>query len=253
MRGLLRDPERLDGRAALCEFCGEPDEKDLFEVWGRDFQVEYCCEEAQDSWHLKQQSWDRKDWTNFVRSLPSADAFPLQRVSAGEGRVRFHWGLKLAPPPKQKVCREWIKQHHRHNAPPAGWKWAHAVYNGDDLVGIAWVGRPVSRVLQEQGIVEVNRCCVHPGMVPHDLVRNTCSMLYGAAVREAKRRKLPAVITYTRADESGVSVKAAGFEIYEMPGDKKPGIVRGKHWGHSGRQRKKHEIIDKVRWIRRPH
>ena len=235
----------------ICRFCAEDELIDLFEVWGRDFLIEYCCEELQNAWRFEQDHWDRKDWTAFVQSLPSSDVVPFQRVSAGEGRVRLHFGLRLSDPPKQKVCREWIKKHHRHNAPPAGWKWAHAVWNGDDLVGIGWVGRPVSRVLQEQGYVEVNRCCVTTGLIPHDLVRNVCSMLYGAAVREAKRRNVAGVVTYTRADETGCSVRAAGFTLMEMPADKKPGIVKGKRWGHSGRPRDGHEIIDKVRWARR--
>lgn len=234
-----------------CEFCGEPELVDLFEVWGRDFQIEYCCEQLEGSWRLEQDHWDRRDWTTFVQSLPSGDAVPYRRLAVGQGRVRLDFGLRLGDPPRQKICKVWIREHHRHNPPPAGWRWAHAVWNGDDLVGIGWVGRPVSRVLQEQGYVEVNRCCVTTGLVPSDLVRNACSMLYGAAAREAKRRGFTGIVTYTRADEIGASVRAANYESMPMPGDKRPGVVRGKRWGHSGRQRDTHEVIDKARWGKR--
>lgn len=241
----------MTGRATLCEHCGEPQIIDLFEVWGFDFLLEFCCEELEQEVRGETELWGLDDWTAFLSSIDTAQAIGVRRAVADDDHVRMHFGLQLAPPPPQKECRAWIKEHHRHNAPPAGWKWAHAVYNGTTLIGVAWVGRPVSRILQEQGWIEVNRCCIDPGIGPHDLVRNACSMLYGAAAREARRRKAKGILTYTRADESGTSVRAAGFEIMPMPGDKEPGIVRGKYWGHSGRPREKHEVIDKVRWARR--
>lgn len=244
-----RSTENTMSSDVPCEFCGEDELIDLFEVWGRDFQIEYCCEELQASWECEQQHWGRDEWTAFVRSLPTQ--VPYQRVVAGQGHVRLSFKLSVVDPPRQKECRELILRHHRHlPRAPAGWLWGHAVHNGPDLVAIAWVGRPGSRVLQDRGYVEVNRCCVLQTVYPHDLARNACSMLYSAAAREAKRRGFAGIVTYTRADENGASVRAANFEILPMPRDKRPGVVPGRQWGTKSRPRDKNEIIDKTRWGR---
>lgn len=236
--------------AEICEYCGEIAEIDLFEAWGHDFQIEYCCEDAQESWEFEQQYWSNQEWTEFLRSLPSGELIPHHHVAAGEGRVRLHFGLRLDNDPAQALCRDFILAHHRHLPKVTQWRWGHAVYNGRTLIGVAWVGTPVSRVMTQRRFVEVNRCCVAV-QAPSDLARNACSMLYGAAARRAKREGYAGIITYTRADETGVSVKASGFEILPMRSDKHPGIVRGKSWGHASRQREQHEIIDKTRWARR--
>jgi len=234
----------------LCEYCGSKNPVDFLEAWGFDFMLEFCCEEFEQWSRFLMEHWSAEEWTEFLLSLGTSPSISLRRAVVGDGHVRLHYGLTLVENPSQKLCRDFITEHHRHNKKPPGWRWGHAIYNGGTLIGVGWVGNPVSRVLMERGYVEINRCCVSVE-TPHDLVRNACSMIYGAAARRAGKEGFSGLVTYIRADETGVSVRAAGFEILPMPSDKKPGIVKGRHWGNPLRPRERHEIIDKIRWGRR--
>lgn len=68
------------------------------------------------------------------------------------------------------------------------------------------IGRPVARHYDDGTTLEVNRTCT-------DGTPNANSMLYGAAWRAAKALGYRRLITYTRADESGASLKAAGWKV----------------------------------------
>jgi len=68
------------------------------------------------------------------------------------------------------------------------------------------VGRPVARHYDDGYTAEVTRCCT-------DGSKNACSMLYGAAWRAAKALGYRKLITYTRSDESGSSLRAAGWRV----------------------------------------
>lgn len=106
-----------------------------------------------------------------------------------------------------KTAREFVAVHHRHNEPPIGHKFSIGVADGGQLVGVAIVGRPVSRVIQSEGnTLEVIRTAT-------DGTRNANSMLYGAARRAAFALGYDRLITYTQADESGASLRAAGFRV----------------------------------------
>lgn len=57
-------------------------------------------------------------------------------------------------------ARPFIREHHRHHGVPVGFMWAHGVQDGDGvLVGVATVGRPVSRELDDGLTCEVTRLC----------------------------------------------------------------------------------------------
>ncbi len=106
-----------------------------------------------------------------------------------------------------KTAREFVAAHHRHNEPPVGHKFSVGVAEADQLVGVAIIGRPVSRVIQSEGnTLEVIRTAT-------DGTRNANSMLYGAARRAAFALGYDRLITYTQADESGASLRAAGFRV----------------------------------------
>lgn len=106
-----------------------------------------------------------------------------------------------------KSAREFVALHHRHNEPPIGHKFSVGVASGDQLVGVAIVGRPVSRVIQSEGAtLEVIRTAT-------DGTRNANSMLYGAARRATFALGYDRLITYTQGDESGASLRAAGFRV----------------------------------------
>jgi hypothetical protein len=105
-----------------------------------------------------------------------------------------------------------IREFHRHHLPPVGWKWGVAVNDGEKVVGVVTVGRPVARHLDNGWTLEVTRCCT-------DGTRNAASMLYGAAWRAAKALGYRRLVTYTLAEESGTSLQAAGWTaLYETAG-----------------------------------
>lgn len=99
-----------------------------------------------------------------------------------------------------------VAQHHRHHKPVIGHKFSIAVADGDVVRGVAIVGRPVARGLDNGWTLEVNRCCT-------DGTRNVCSMLYGAAWRAAKALGFRRLVTYTLPSEGGASLRAAGWRL----------------------------------------
>jgi len=104
--------------------------------------------------------------------------------------------------------REFVAHYHRHHRPPQGWKFGVGVATDEGLlVGVASVGRPVSRVIQSEGLtLEVTRTCTtgYP---------NANSMLYGAVARAAFALGYDRLITYTQASESGSSLIASGYRV----------------------------------------
>jgi len=115
-------------------------------------------------------------------------------------------------PITQAEANAFIRQHHRHHQPPQGWKFGVAVNDGQRVVGVVMVGRPVSRVLDDGYTLEVTRCCT-------DGTLHAASMLYGAAWRAARAMGYRRLITYTMHEEPGTSLIAAGWKaLYETPG-----------------------------------
>jgi len=128
-----------------------------------------------------------------------------------------------------------VQEYHRHHDAPQGGLWAIALLRGQELVGVAIAGRPVSPVLQRQGYCEVVRVCVLPG------VRNGCSKLYGRVRRIAQAMGYERFISYTLPSESGASLRAAGF--------KAAGMTKGGTWSRKKRPRiDTHPLDPKLRW-----
>jgi len=127
-----------------------------------------------------------------------------------------------------------IVEHHRHHIPSVGWKFGIAVNDGDKVVGVIVVGRPVARGLDKPYIAEVTRCCT-------DGTKNAASMLYGAAWRACRAMGYRRLITYTLAEEEGTSLVAAGWDSV--------GKVKGRSWSCNSRPRvDKHPLQHKMRW-----
>jgi hypothetical protein len=100
-----------------------------------------------------------------------------------------------------------VAEHHRHHAKPVGHKFSLGVADDALLVGVAIVGRPVSRILQAQGgTLEVIRTAT-------DGTRNANSMLYGACCKVTFGLGYDRLITYTQEGESGASLRASGFRV----------------------------------------
>lgn len=122
-----------------------------------------------------------------------------------------------AVPMTLRQAREFITGWHRHNKAPQGGMYAvGASYNGE-LVGVAIVGRPVSRLLSDGKTLEVTRLCV----VDHS-PKGTCSFLYARCWKAVKALGWSKLITYTLQSESGASLRGAGWDLSAtMPGNKK--------------------------------
>ncbi|MGK2829221.1 XF1762 family protein [Ralstonia pseudosolanacearum] len=127
-----------------------------------------------------------------------------------------------------------VAQHHRHHKPMAGCKFTVAVAEVDRVVGVAIVGRPVARALDDGWTLEVNRLCT-------DGHRNACSMLYAAAWRSARALGYRRLITYTLPEEGGASLRAAGWRLI--------GAAGGGSWNCPSRPRvDTHPTQQKLRW-----
>lgn len=114
--------------------------------------------------------------------------------------------LELVPIRFRDACA-FVEAVHRHHLPPVGCKFCTAVADDGVLVGVAIIGRPVSRILQADGrTLEVTRTAT-------DGTSNVNSMLYGAAARAAFAMGYTRLITYTQAGESGTSLRAAGWHV----------------------------------------
>jgi len=118
--------------------------------------------------------------------------------------------LEIRPIHLKAAC-EFVRQHHRHNLPPTGGKFAVACHDDGRLCGVAICGRPVARRLDDGQTLEIYRNCT-------DGTRNACSKLYGACVRIAKAMGYTMVVTYTLESESGASLKASNFNNEGLAG-----------------------------------
>lgn len=107
-----------------------------------------------------------------------------------------------------REARHVVTNFHRHNKAPQGGKFAIGCSDGDSLVGVAIVGRPVARRLQDGFTAEVTRVCA----LPH-APKNTCSFLYAACWRATRAMGYRRLVTYTLQTESGASLRGAGFKL----------------------------------------
>ena len=123
-----------------------------------------------------------------------------------------------------KAASAFIEEHHRHHKPPQGCKFCIGVTGGSDgeLVGVAVVGRPVARHLDDGYTAEVTRLCT-------DNTPHVASMLYAACWRAARAMGYTRLVTYILATEKGTSLIAAGWKcLYQ---------TRGGSWNSPSRPR----------------
>ncbi len=135
-----------------------------------------------------------------------------------------------------RAANAYIAEHHRHHRPARGCISVVACAAGERLCGVAVIGRPVARLLQDGQTAEVTRCCT-------DGTPNACSMLYRAAWRSVKALGYRRLVTYTLPEESGASLRAAGFTL--------AGEAGGGSWSRprSGRPRQDARATGKkLRW-----
>jgi len=132
-------------------------------------------------------------------------------------------------------AKAFVAQHHRHHAPSGGHKFSLAVADEDNVIrGVAMVGRPVSRMLDEGWTLEVTR-------VATDGCPNASSALYGAARRATFALGYRRLITYTLDTEPGTSLTAAGWKCL--------GTAGGGSWDCKSRPRvDKAPTQTKIKW-----
>lgn len=129
-----------------------------------------------------------------------------------------------------------VASNHRHHKPVPGCKFVTAVASAtDDAVkGVAIVGRPVARHLDDGRTLEINRLCT-------DGSSNAASMLLGACRRAAWALGYKKLVTYTLVSEPGHSLRAAGFRLVAE--------VKGRSWSTPSRPRiDTHPLQNKLRW-----
>ncbi len=224
-----------------CLFCGDDERVEIFEVYASgEFQLDTCCEGMSDSCN-EFLSEDPKAAARWLETLGHGGyeapvVGGLRRVIEDDGQLLLDHNLSLVPV-RWAAAKAFIAQHHRHCAPPAGWKFGQAIMNGGQCIAVASVGRPVARGFDAAKVIEVNRLCVRTD-VPAGFVWNACSKLYGWAAREAKKRGFHKIITYTLESEDGTTLTAAGWKIDGRVAGRKRGWRNGV------------PIAPKTRWAR---
>lgn len=103
-------------------------------------------------------------------------------------------------------ARRLVKQWHRHLEDVQGGLFAAKVTVDGETVGVALAGNP-ARVWQGTGRLAISRVALK---TKH--INNAASMLYGAICRAARELGYTEAWTYTLPEETGKSLKAAGFE-----------------------------------------
>lgn len=131
-----------------------------------------------------------------------------------------------------------VAAHHRHHHPVPGAKFCVGVATDTEIVGVAIVGRPVARHLDDGMTLEVNRTCT-------DGTKNANSMLYGACRRAAFALGYLRLVSYTLASETGASLRGAGWRLI--------GEAGGGRWSCPSRPRVDlHPLQRKLRWEAQP-
>lgn len=127
-----------------------------------------------------------------------------------------------------------VERYHRHHKPVPGAKFCIGVSLEGSVVGVAIVGRPIARMLDDGWTLEVNRTCT-------DGTPNANSALYGACRRAAWALGYKKLITYTLPSESGISLVAAGWKCLGKAG--------GGTWNREARPRvDTHPLQEKLKW-----
>lgn len=125
---------------------------------------------------------------------------------------------------------------HRHHKPVVGHRFSLGALDGERIVGVAVIGRPVARLAgHPREVAEVTRLAT-------DGTRNACSILYAAAARACRAMGFRRIQTYTLESEQGASLRAAGWNH--------EGRAGGGQWKHTdGKPRRTDQPIEaKNRW-----
>lgn len=146
--------------------------------------------------------------------------------------MRFH-----VVPVTLAEANAFVSEHHRHHGEVVVARFSIGLVettNPDKFVGVAIVGNPVARMLDDGWTLEVNR-------VATDGTKDACSALYGACRRATFALGFRKLITYTLTTEPGASLRASGWKLI--------GEAGGGSWDRPSRPRiDKHPLQKKLKW-----
>ena len=242
----MHDPVTSDPTQPICWFCGGPEMLEIGEVWSdSNFVFDTCCESLLDC--VASEMHADPAWARDLLRRLGAEALTgqrLRRVCDGEGSTPMLDCKLQVRPIGFRDAAEFVATHHAHCGPPLMHRFSLGVWNGPWLlVGVVIVANPVARALMGRNLVEAVRVCVRRDTEPM-LRDGCCSKLYAAAARAAERAGFSKVISYTRADEDGASIRAAGW-TRELE-------VAGRGWHSASRRRSNgnNAFVAKTRWSR---
>lgn len=165
-------------------------------------------------------------WSDGVHVAAPRDLFAAAEPPPG-GRL-YHRPISVAQ------AQQWVAAVHRHLPEVQGGLWASGAFINGELVGVALVGWPAGPLMRA-GALAILRVAVREG------VPNACSRLYGACSRAARALGATDLVTYTRREEDGASLRAANFV--------RDGETRGGEYARPSRHRRPaRDPRPKVRW-----
>lgn len=139
-----------------------------------------------------------------------------------------------------KEANRFVDMFHRHNKHCRGCKFCLALYEDNELIGVAICGRPVARNLDDGITLEILRVCVKD-----TAPKGANSKLYARCRKIGQSMGYVKIITYTLKSECQSSLRAVSARI-----DSK---VKSDDW--TNRSRKRNRISqpvykqEKIRWI----
>lgn len=116
-------------------------------------------------------------------------------------------------PTTLRAANDFVAERHRHNGRTArnGGKFAIELEHDGETIGVAIVGNPISATFMNKAkygfVAEVLRTCVS-----EDAPKGAVSCLYGACWRAWRAMGGTRLLTYTLQEESGASLRGAGWQ-----------------------------------------
>lgn len=150
-------------------------------------------------------------------------------------------------PLELRELNQLVTQLHRHHKPVQGHRFSIGLEIDERLVGGASVGRPVSRLTDQRRTLEVTRLVT-------DGTKNACSILYSAAARIGRELGYERIQTFILEEETGVSLRAAGWILEGETGEKRsrnrPGTRLRKSWLFDEYHRTDQPLGSKLRYVK---
>lgn len=131
--------------------------------------------------------------------------------------------LALVPGIPLREANAFVAAHHRHHRPDRGCLFCVGVETDGRIVGVAIVGRPKARELQDGYTAEVTRLAT-------DGTPNACSALYAASWRGWRAIGGRRLITFTLPEEGGASLRGAGWRCLGVAGGARGRVRAARAW-----------------------